>query len=341
MLWKPGKDAVVHATEFLSSKQPVPGAPVIVLVGEERFLKVEVLQRLPGCSGEDGDLSLSRLPGKTCEIRDVMAELRTVSMFSDQRVLLIEDADDFVSENRQHLEKYVENPSRASVLILDVRSFPKTTRLFKAVNSTGLIIECSELKGAALVKWIRKYAQDEFGKVLDQEAASLIVHLAGDSLGLLQQEVNKVAALVGDNETITTDDVTRVVGGWRLETTWEMLNAIRDNQPGRAIETLNQLIGSGEAPQKLLGATTYVFRKMAEATELARQKVPVSEALQQAKIRPMDVQPSEKYLKRMGYQRASQILQWLVEVDHGIKGGGSHVDARILMERLFLRLSGM
>jgi hypothetical protein len=42
----------------------------------------------------------------------------------------------------------------------------------------------------------------------------------------------------------------------------------------------------------------------------------------------------------MGYERASRILQWLAEADHDMKGG-SRVDPKILLERLFMRLSGV
>lgn len=209
----------MHATEFLSSSDPFQPVPVLVLFGSERFLKREVLQRIPGCHGDEADLSLVRFDGDSAEFRHVMSELSTVSMFGDQRIVLVEGADDFVSEHRAALEKYVARPSRASLLILDVQSWPKSTRLYKAVEATGLALECSELKGAALVKWLQRMASQGFQKQLEREAAALMVHLAGDNLGLLQQEVNKVAAYVGEAGTITPEDVAKVVGGWRMETT--------------------------------------------------------------------------------------------------------------------------
>jgi hypothetical protein len=51
------------------------------------------------------------------------------------------------------------------------------------------------------------------------------------------------------------------------------------------------------------------------------------------------VGPGEQYLKRLGFERASRILQWLMEADADMKGG-SRVDAAILLERLFIRLAG-
>jgi DNA polymerase-3 subunit delta len=144
---------------------------------------------------------------------------------------------------------------------------------------------------------------------------------------------------VGDAEVITKDDVAKVVGGWRMETTWLMLDAVRDGQTGRALQNLEKLLKAGESPVKVLAGVTYTFRKFAEATELARQRVPLREALVSAGVFSSSIGPGEQYLKRLGFERASRILQWLMEADADMKGG-SRVDPTVLLERLFIRLAG-
>lgn len=329
----------MHATEFLSAKEPALPSSVLVLYGPERYFRQEIIHRIPGCSGDDAELSLTRLNGDKAEIRDVMAELKTVSMFGDQRIVLIEDADDFVSTHRAALEKYVIQPAKGSMLILDVKSWPKNTKLFKLVDQHGLSLECGELTGVKLQKWLQKIAKDQYGKQLDTESAALIIQLAGDGLNLLQQEVAKLASLVGDVAMINREDVTKVVGGWRTETTWAMLDAVRDGHPGKAIEALDKLLKSGEAPQKVLGGVTFTFRKFAEATERARTGTPLREAIAAAGVFSNAIGHGEAYLRRIGFERASRILQLLVEADSEMKGG-SRVDPAILLERLFVRLAG-
>lgn len=54
---------------------------------------------------------------------------------------------------------------------------------------------------------------------------------------------------------------------------------------------------------------------------------------------PFAIGPYEQYLRRIGFERASRILQWLIEADQELKGG-SRADPRFLIERLFVRLSG-
>ena len=332
-------DLNMHATDFISSDDSIDSVPVLTVFGSERHLKLECLKRVPGLSDPDEDVSLSRFAGKDADLRTVCDELLTVSMFGDRRIVLIDEADEFVSANRAGLEKYVANPSRSSLLILDVKSWPKNTKLAKAVAKTGMAIECSELKGASLVRWIQKTAEQVHEKSIDRETAALIVQLAGDSLGILQQEIEKLAALVGDATVITQDDVTKVVGGWRVETTWAMLDAVRDGKVGTGIRYLEKLLQSGEAPQKILGGVVFSFRKLAEATEIARQTRDLSGALRSAGVFPAAVSASEQYLRRIGYDKASRIFQLLIEADHNMKGG-SRTDPRLLLERLFVELAG-
>ena len=327
------------AVDFLADKAPFKPIPVLALYGPERYFRIEILKRIPGLSGEEAEGSLTRLQGATADFRSVISELKTVSMFGDSRVVLIEEADPFVTANRSALEKYVQSPSRTSILILDVKAWKKTEKLYKLVDQHGLNLECNELSGAALTGWMQKLAKDEFGKKLDRESAAMIVTLAGEGLSLLQSEIAKLAALVGESEVITKDDVAKVVGGWRMETTWLMLDAVRDGQTGRALQNLEKLLKAGESPVKVLAGVTYTFRKFAEATELARQRVPLREALVSAGVFSSSIGPGEQYLKRLGFERASRILQWLMEADADMKGG-SRVDPTVLLERLFIRLAG-
>ena len=100
--------------------------------------------------GEEESLGLTRFAGDATDLKTVCDELLTVSMWGERRLVAVDAADKFVSQYRDGLEKYLTRPARKSVLLLDVKSWPKTTRLAKAVAKIGLDIECSPLSGADL-----------------------------------------------------------------------------------------------------------------------------------------------------------------------------------------------
>ena len=331
----------MHATQLLSSDRELPVVPVVVLFGLERSLKRDILDRIPDCQSADDEngLSFSRVDGSAAQLAELTGELLTISMFGNRRIVMVEDADEFVKENRPGLEKYLAAPAKSSLLILDVNSWPKNTRLAKILNSTGLAVECTPLSGRALIRWLRSLAVEQFEKTLDEDTAALLVALAGDSLGVLRQEIAKLASVAGDAGQITSEDVQLAVGDWRTQTTWFMLDAVRDGNVEVAVENLNSLILAGEPVQKIMGGVTFVFRKFAVATERARQSPNVHHALVSAGVFPSAVAPGEAYLRRIGFARASRIFQLLTDTDANLKGG-SRIDTHRQMEELLVRLSG-
>lgn len=328
----------MHATEFLQT--PPETLPcVVALIGDERALKDSAITAFITAALDADDDAPSRFTGKNADMKSVRDELLTISMWSDRRVVIIDDASDFVSANRAALEKYIESPAKKSLLILDVKTMPKNTRLYKAINKAGLVVECSELKGAALSRWIQDTAQQKYEKTIARDAVTLLIALAGTHLAQLDQELQKLTSYVGDQPAIDAQAVRRLVGGWKAETTWAMTDAVRDGRLGDALAALDRLLGSGESPHRILGGIGYVFRKLSTATELARQGVSLNVALQKAGSFPNEVPPASQYLRRIGRPRAERISEWLLSAETSLKGG-SRISERAQIELLLVKLAG-
>jgi DNA polymerase-3 subunit delta len=330
----------MHATAFLKSPPASVGA-IAVLFGEQDFLKraaFECLCRL--VLGEDDErLGLTRFAGDQVDLKTVCDELRTISMWGNSRLVMIDDADRFVSQNREGLEKYLQKPAKNSALLLDVKTWPKTTRLAKAVPKIGLEIECAPLSGSDLVRWIAETAKSVHGKSLSRETAALIRELAGDDLGLLEQELAKLSAYVGDRKSIEIADVQTLVGGWATETTWAIAAAVRRGETGEALDLLNQLLDAGESPHKILGGLTFVFRRLAQAVELSGQGASLDRALAEAGVFPREIGESAAYLRRLGRAEAQRISARLLEADSALKGAFI-IPERQVLETLIVKLTG-
>jgi DNA polymerase-3 subunit delta len=331
----------MHVTAYTAAPEKHEIGPVAVLAGKDAYLKHSGITAVTNAvlDGEDDAAGLARFAGKDVDFVTVADELRTVSMWGDKRLVVIDDADDFVSDNRVKLEKYLEKPAAKSVLALLVKSWPKNTRLAKAVAKIGLTLECDELKGAPLLRWLAETAKTQHQKTLQRDAAALLVELAGESTGLLTQELEKLSAFVGGRDQITTDDVRHLVGGWKAEEVWAMTGAIRDNNLPAALVCLDKLLTAGEAPLKIVGGISYVFRKLAQAVEISRRGGRLTAALSEAGVRRNEIGGWEKYLRRITRRRAELLYTWLLEIDAGLKGA-SRLPERLQLEHLLIRLSG-
>ncbi|MEM1062127.1 MAG: DNA polymerase III subunit delta, partial [Planctomycetota bacterium] len=237
----------MHATDLLDAP-PADPAPFAVAFGPSSFLKRAVREALVGSlTAEDPDAAPSVYAGDDVDAAHVLDEVSTVSMFGGGRVVVVESADKFVTNHRPTLEAYAAKAKPGSLLLLEVEKFPKTTKLYKALAKPGLLVECADLAGGKLNAWLRKQATSRFEKTLPAPAAAAMIELVGEDLTLLSQELAKLDSYAGDRPELTVEDVAAVVGGWRTQTTFELLAAVRQGDLERAIAQLGKLLDTGES----------------------------------------------------------------------------------------------
>ena len=310
--------------------------PVYVVHGDEDFLKRQVVAALKAHVLGDGDeaFGLSCHPGDKAAWADVHGELLTLPFLSPRRLVVIDNAEPFVTAYRQHLEKYVPAPSASSVLVLDVKSWASNTRLYKLIG-TGAI-SCKALAGQKLADWCRQWASAQHKKQLLVPAAHLLVDLVGADMGLLAQEIAKLAVYAGEAARIAPEDVDRLVGNSRAESTFEIFALIGTGDAAGALAFLDRLLGQGEDPMRLLGAFGWQLRRLAQAGRVAGTGTPIAAALAQVGL--FRAREAEQQLRHLGRRRLDRVFDWLLEVDLGMKGG-SQLPPRTLLERLVIRLA--
>jgi DNA polymerase-3 subunit delta len=334
------------ALEFLAAKRKSQPPGVCVAFGDEPFLKRLVLDELrQRILGEaDAEFSLTTFSGRTVELRKVLDELDTIAMFGgSRRLVIVEEADDFVSRHRGALEDYVARGRFIGTLTLEVTSWPKTTRLYKALAQVGLQIDCKAPPPARLTKWLVGWATQRHAATLQAAAAEELVEIVGPQLGLLDCELAKLAAYAGA-EPITPAMVHDLVGAWRTKTTWEMLDAAAGGDAAEALRQLDRLLGSGEHPLALLGPMGYTLRRFAATARLVEQAIAAGrrttlrDALVEAGIKPFAVQKAEGQVRQLGRARAGQLYRWLLDTDLELKGA-SRLEPRTVLERLIVRMA--
>jgi DNA polymerase-3 subunit delta len=324
---------------FLARSPKGQPEPIYVLAGDEDFLKRRASTVLTSwvLGGEDG-YGLSEYPGETAEWAAVRDELSTLPFFGPHRLIVIENADPFVTRFRAQLEKYVASPAMAGVLVLEVKSWPSTTRLAKQLASTT--ISCKAPAAARVPAWCAEWVKSEHGKQLTTAAAQLLVDLVGTDMGLLDQELAKLAVYIGKAARIDVEDVDRLVGRGQTANVFKVFDAIGSGQPAEALAILDQLLTSGEEPFRVMAAFSLQLRRLAQAASLASQGATLADAFDRAGIPawPAARQSCEQQLRHLGGHRAGQLFDWLLEVDLGMKGSSS-LPPRTLLERLLVRMA--
>ncbi|MDR0870085.1 MAG: DNA polymerase III subunit delta [Planctomycetaceae bacterium] len=341
---------MIPISDYFWNTAKHPPKPVCVVFGDDEFLKTNGWQTLRSVvlADDDAQFSFSEFDGNTVKDRfvDVLKDLQTQTMFgSSKRFVLVDDADTFVTKNRDRLEQYVQKPADGAVLTLILKAFASNTKLYKEVDKTGLIIEAKTLPEKEMLKWIVQWAKHQYKTVCEPNAAELMLQRIGAEHGLLDQELAKLSG-ISKGETISVELVRENTGAWRALTVFQMLDFALDGNTAEAVRQLDNLLLAGEQPIRILGAISASLRKFASATRLILdaekqgRKLSVDSVLQTAGVQHFFVQKAKTQMLKLGRYRGLKLQEQLLQLDLDLKGD-SRCEPRLLLERFVIWLSNM
>lgn len=313
--------------------------PVYVIVSKDKTLLSAECEKLTEKLLDPAErmTGLFTADPKQISITEVLDELRTLPFLAQKRVVVIRDADKFISDNRQLLEDYFDNPCQTAVLILTVESWPSNTKLAKKLPKCGKLITATEPKGRQLNKRLIQYTLDAHNKKLNQNAAELIIELAGEQLGRLYAEIDKLAIFSQTQKEITIEHIESLIGRNRLFNAFEVIDSCLAGNSQQAVSRLREMFTSdSSAEYRVVGAFAYHVRRMFGAKVLLQKGFRIEEVARQMWIRS-NRQAFFKQIQKLTLEQIGSLLEHLALIDYKIKTGKTK--ANIAIEQLVLSLA--
>jgi DNA polymerase-3 subunit delta len=347
-----------HALDVLLEPENLdPGsASIVVIHGDEPFLSGHVLGLLRDRlvpDEADRDWAWREFDGsQPLDPRDVFDEAATIPLFGTAtRAAVVRQADTFVTGSRELLETIAGSArGRRGLVILDVRTFPATTRLAKATAKNGLVIETTVGSKRDLAPWLRTWAKARHGLALAAPTAEALLERLGGNLGLVDQALARLLAAMPEAErrkTVPPEAVDAFTATSGDRPAWEMIDAAASGDMPRALRELATLLEAGENPIALAAQASAVLRKLATAARLlalpadAGRPAGVDQALREAGVGawPKALAQARDALSQLGNARSRRLPIWLRDLDLSLKGEASRgLRSRLALERLFCRM---
>ncbi|MDH4238985.1 MAG: DNA polymerase III subunit delta [Phycisphaerae bacterium] len=315
--------------------------PIYVIAGKEESLVNEQCRRMLDELVEPSERAtgLFKADPKEVTAADILDELRTAPFLTDKRVVVIKGADDFVSQNREILEKYFDNPCPTGVLILTVNSWPGNTKLARKLPKVGKLVSVTQPKASQLPGRLVQYASDAYSKGLSKDAAELLVELTGDDLVLLYSEIDKLALFADSEKTITTGHIEKLIGHNRIFGAFAVIDKCLAGDAGAAVERLRNMFASDKSTEfSVVGAFAFHFRRMFNAKVLLEKGVRQAEIINQLRIWG-NKDSFFSQLRKMSLKQIGDGIQQLAEIDYAIKTG--RTKPQVAIEQLVLRLTAV
>ncbi|OHB60015.1 MAG: DNA polymerase III subunit delta [Planctomycetes bacterium RBG_13_46_10] len=288
---------------------------------------LEPQQRVTGLFTAEAGIS-------ACEVLD---ELRTTPFLTDKRVVVVKNADEFISDNRPILEKYFDNPCNTGILILTVSGWQANTKLAKKLPKIGKLISVAEPKPEQLPRLLVEYAKNTCDKKMSTDTAVLLVELVGDELTRLYGEIDKLAVFACDEKVITVNQVESLIGHSRIFGAFAVIDAIIAGRTSQAVARLRNMFAEEKnADYTVVGAFAFHFRRMFGAKAMLEKGVKPGDVAKKLRIWS-NQEGFFSQLRNISLKQIGSVLRQLADIDFKIKTGQTR--AEVAIEQLVLSLS--
>ncbi len=297
--------------------------PIYVIAGKDPALvKRQAQDCLAQCLPADQhNMGLLSLDGNEAQISQVLDELRTLPFLSDRRVVLIREADSFVSQNRPALEHYFEQPCDTATLILAVGTWQKTTKLAKKLSSMGELITIDPPKPWQMPAEAVTYAQDRYQRKLHLTAAQLLVELTGDDWARVCNEIDKLVIFADQAKSLTVEHIEQLIGHNRVYGAFDVIEALSQGNRTEAVKRLRNMFSEDKNAQyTVVGAFAYHVRRLFQGKALLAQGQSQQAVAQSLKLWARK-DAFFRQLQGLSLMQLSQQLAQLAQIDFQIKTG--------------------
>ncbi len=297
--------------------------PLYYFHGDEPYLMERAINRLleQVVDPASRDFNLNVYYGTDCKGNEIADAAQTLPMFADWRVVLVKRGQSLTQAALDHLLPYVQNPSPTTCLIFQGEKIDQRKKFFTELKKQGELVECKRPYENQLGGFIRSEAGIHSKKV-DPAAAELLVRLVGNNLQELATQLEKVAIYVGQRGVIGLDDIRAVVSDTKVDTVFELANALGERDLPGAMRRLQTILRDGEAPLMLLAMVTRHFRQLWQVREMMDRKASEQEVSRKTGINPYFLKGILHQARNFAPIECQRLFERLLATDLSIKSGG-------------------
>lgn len=307
---------------------------VILIVGPEGLLAeravaavtAEIQQTHPGVLHESidaADFDAARL-----------LDLTSPSLFGDERIVILRDAQDLSADMIDALKVYVADPLAGIWLVLVHRGGSKGKGLLDAARKT----KAREISAEAIKKDSEKieFVRTEFaaaGRKIPADAARALVDAVGSDLRELAAACSQLIADTAG--PIDLSAVERFHAG-RIEATgFQVADAAVEGRTGEALAMLRHALATGTDPVLITSALASALRTLAKVGSAPRA-VRAVDLAGELGMAPWQVDKARRQLPGWTGQGIASAITAVARADAAVKG--AQVDPIHALERALLRI---
>lgn len=309
---------------------------VYLLYGDEDYLKLQYKNKLLRALVTEGDtMNFSRFEGKEAQVPALIDLAETMPFFAEHRVILVEDSGFFKNAAPQ-LAEYLPDMPETTCMIFIEKEVDKRSKTYKSLKDIGRMVEFKTPDEKMLTRWVLTVLQKN-GKKLTQPTMQLFLEKAGNSMGNIDRELEKLICYVGDREIIQMDDVEEICTGQTENRIFDMIHMMAEKRQKEALELYYDLLALKEPPMRILFLLVRQFNILLQVKTMVAAGMEQNQIADRAGLRSFTIRRYRSEAGHFSVQKLKEALRDCVRAEEDVKTG--RLDDRLSVELILVKYS--
>ncbi len=293
-----------------------------------------------------GETNVSIFEGKNASANEIFQACSAMPFLAEKRFAIVKN---FLSEGddeeKSAMAELLEKIPDFSILVFsETGEIDRRIGIYKKIQKLGKLTEFPALTGSKLLGWIQKEVEAR-GGAIEKDAVIFLSELVAGDLYRLE---NEIAKLVGyaDGRAVTKRDIELLVDTQLAANIFRLTDGIGQKNRKLALETLHQLMDSGEDLHRILYMIMRQFRIITGVKDLSSQGLTRDAITAKLKEHPFVISNTMGQARNFTIEQLKRAYELLIDIDTKLKSGGIKIlagDNRefvLALDRLVLNLCG-
>jgi len=309
---------------------------ISIIYGKNDFLVENKLKELINQTEVD-EINTNRYDLLETSSEDVIEDLRTISFFSDKKIIIIDNFDELLSKNQSIIADwidYLKKPNPDVFLFIILKDLISEDILIgKTLLQYGYLVEVKDMTNEMFPSYITNYLKEKKFDIEKKACEELLVRTEYN-LNLIMQELEKLMLYKYDDKKIDLNAVQTLVSKNLEENIYELTNSILSNNNNKTIEIYYDLLAKSEDPLRIMNNVATKIRQLIHTKILLEKRYNQDEIKDHFNIKSGAAYYLIKDANAVSFELLESILDKLSKLDFDIKTG--KIDKKIGLELFIL-----
>lgn len=315
--------------------------PLYLLYGDETFLiddTVGAIERTALPAEGLRDFNLNVFYGGEAEPSRIRDAVETLPMMAQVRAVILKDAHLLNDRDWDILLPLIDDPVPTTIFVCVAAKVDKRKKTIKRLLENGCAVEFKRPYDNQIPDWIRLLAKKRDLK-MSAEVVDVFHQLVGSNLQDVNAEIEKLSGYLGgkkgDSVTVAIDDVLKAVSRVKLDSVFDLTDAIGKNDRARALDCLVNLLDNGQNEVGVLALISRHVRILKLVNDGLSEGLSGARLSSRAGVSPYFLKSYVDQARSWTDRKIERTFQVLLETDRALKS--SPVASHLWLENLIIQ----